>query len=232
MFSFQPCDELPFPIQTTPQNYQISEGNLISFSATTTKEEQLSGASNSRSPKQKGQIRYGSYNRRVLHRDIERKRREEMSKLYVSLRTLLPMEHNKGKSSVSDQMEEATKYIKQMHEKIEKLRSQRDKLKKLHNSSSSSCGTNVESSYDRNGLHNSVAVQRVMDGLEILITNKSPQFELSHVLAQLSERELDVVSCVSTTTNGGFLHKILIKASNRTCLDVWGLHDRLSDTIK
>ncbi|KAL1555033.1 transcription factor bHLH126-like protein [Salvia divinorum] len=242
MFSFQPCDELVFGSPTTPQQHQIMmdhSSNLLSFSATTTREDQPIGTPNLGSPppkpRQKGQSRYGSYNKRVLHRDIERKRREEMSKLCVSLNTLLPVENNKGKSSVSDQMEEATKYIKQMHEKIEGLRTRRDKIKKLYNSSSSSSSrvTNVDiSSDDSSRLHNSVAVHRVMDGLEVIITNKSPQFELSQVLAQLLQRELDVVSCVSTATNGGFLHTIATKANNRNSLDVSGLHDGLNDTIK
>ena len=160
-------------------------------------------------------------------------------------------------------MEEATKYIKQMHEKMEELRTRRDKLKKSYynssSSSSSSRGTNVEfiSDGSTSRLHKGVAVHRIMDGLEIIITTKSPQFELSHVLALLLQRELDVVSCVSTATNGGFLHTIVTKviekkncvfhkytltmiecnalhlqASNRSSLDVWGLHDRLTETIK
>ncbi|KAG6413922.1 hypothetical protein SASPL_126637 [Salvia splendens] len=243
MFSFQPCDELVFGSPTTRQQHQIVmdhsllETNLLSFSSTS-REDQPIGTPNLGSPppppRQKGQARFGSYNKRVLHRDIERKRREEMSKLCVSLNTLLPVENNKGKSSVSDQMEEATKYIKHMHEKMEGLQTRRDKLKKSYYNSSSSRGANVEIISDGSSsrLHNSVAVHRNMDGLEIIITNKSPQFELSHVLAQLLQRELDVVSCVSTATNGGFLHTIVTKASNRSSLDVWGLHDRLNDTIK
>ncbi|XP_047941887.1 transcription factor bHLH126-like [Salvia hispanica] len=247
MFSFQPCDELVFGSPTTPRQHPIMmdhsllETNLLSFSSTS-REDQPIGASNLGSPppppRQKGQTRFGSYNKRVLHRDIERKRREEMSKLCVSLNTLLPVENKKGKSSVSDQMEEATKYIKQMHEKMEELRTRRDKLKKSYynssSSSSSSRGTNVEfiSDGSTSRLHKGVAVHRIMDGLEIIITTKSPQFELSHVLALLLQRELDVVSCVSTATNGGFLHTIVTKASNRSSLDVWGLHDRLTETIK
>ncbi|XP_042001731.1 transcription factor bHLH126-like [Salvia splendens] len=242
MFSFQPCDELVFGSPTTPQQHDqimMDHSNLLSFSSTS-REDQPIGTPNLGSPppppRQKGQTRYGSYNKRVLHRDIERKRREEMSKLCVSLNTLLPVENNKGKSSVSDQMEEATRYIKQMHEKMEGLRTRRDKLKKLYYNSSSSAssrGTNVEISSDGSSrLHNSVAVHRIMDGLEIIITNTSPQFELSHVFAQLLQRELDVVSCVSTATSGGFIHTIVTKASNRSSLDVWGLHDRLNETIK
>lgn len=112
-------------------------------------------------------------------------------------------------------MEEATRYIKQMHEKMEGLRTRRDKLKKVYynsSASSSSRGANVEINSDGSSrLHNSVVVHRIMDGLEIIITSKSPQFELSHVLVQLLQRELDVVSCVSTATNGGFLHTIVTK---------------------
>lgn len=119
------------------------------------------------------------------------------------------------KSSVSNEMEEAVNYIKQKHRKIQELRTRRDNLKKLHSScssSSSSCGKNIQNSDGSNDkLQDSVSVNRVADGFEILITTKSPEFGLSQVLAQLSERELDVVSCVSTAAKAGFLHKVDVK---------------------
>lgn len=107
-----------------------------------------------------------------------------------------------------DKMEEAANYIKQMQKNIEELQSRRDGLKK---SNSSSCqNTNVENS---SSLHSSVAIHEVMDGLEILISSKSPEFELTRVLSELVEREVDVVSCVSTRTKGGYIHKLEIKVS-------------------
>lgn len=158
-----------------------------------------------------------------------------MSTLYASLRTLLPLDHfNKGKSSVCDQMEEAEKYIKQMHKKIEELGSRRDKLKKLYiSSSSSSRRENVEISADVDDtLNNCVSIHKVLHGLEILISNKSPQSKLSPVLAELVERDLDVVSCVSTRTKGGLLHKLQIEATDMVSLDLAALHDRLIEAMK
>lgn len=113
MFSLQLPDELVFAATpTTTQPYQIPqdliidnnpvpipipspmfENNLISFSSITSNEKFVTQTKNSG---RKGQsCRHGSYDRRVMRRDIERKRREQTSKLYASLRALLPVEHNK-----------------------------------------------------------------------------------------------------------------------------------------
>lgn len=119
----------------------------------------------------------------------------------------------KGKSSVCDQMEEAANYIKQMHKKIGDSRSHRDNLKKkLQNSSSS---RENDESFDQGGGDNCIVIHKVVGGLEILINTKSREPELSRLLSELVETQLDVVSCVSTRTKGGFLHKIEVQVNSR-----------------
>ncbi|KAH6828452.1 hypothetical protein C2S53_016937 [Perilla frutescens var. hirtella] len=254
MFSLQPCDELDFQTSTTTyQGYQIKQdddhsllqsNNFISFSANDENRQLVGLTTKVRAQTRRRQADRSSHEgglaRRFVHRDVERKRRQEMSNLFVSLRTLLPLEHlNKGKISVCDQMEEAAKYIKQMHKKVEELGSRRDKLKKLYVSSSSSSSSrrdqNVEISLadgDDTLIHNSVAIHKILHGFEILISNKSPNLELSRVLAELEEIELDVVNCLSTRTGGGFHHKLEIEAMDMASLDLSVLRDRLTEAIK
>ncbi|XP_073306259.1 transcription factor bHLH36-like [Primulina huaijiensis] len=142
--------------------------------------------------------------KRVLHRENERHRRQEMANLYASLRTLLPLEYIKGKRSVSDHMQEAVNYIKHMQERIQELKM---RLEKRSNFS----GTKMASSNSNEKLVNRVVVTPGREGVEILISSSCKSFGLglSGVLQELQARGLNVVSCLSTKENDQrFLHKI------------------------
>lgn len=155
----------------------------------------------------------------VLHREVERKRRQQMSKLHHQI---------KGNRSVCDETEEAESHIKKMEKNNEELKKGRDKLKSwFEYSSSSSSSSNVDEISS-----NSVTVNKIgTDGMEILI--KTEDLELSRVLAELQniDDELDVVTIVSTRINGRFLHKIQVQARDMKNLGVLMLQDRLIKAI-
>ncbi|CAI9768216.1 unnamed protein product [Fraxinus pennsylvanica] len=169
--------------------------------------------------------------RKVLHRDFERQRRQEMKKLYASLRSLLPLEYIKGKRAVSDHMFEAVNYIKDMQKNIKELSLRRDKLKKLY-TSGSICGE--DGSSNSNLLTNCVTVSPCREGFEILINSSSKEgtVPLSRVLVELVLRRLNVVSSVSTRTNDQrFLHRIEAMAGDLTCIDLLALNTILFNLI-
>lgn len=103
-----------------------------------------------------------------------------------------------------DHVGEAVEYINYMQKKIQELRIRRDKLNK---SCDLSAANVARSYYSTDSLPNRVVVNPVHEGLEILISGSS-ELGVSRVMVVLLERGIDVFSCISTKTNGMFLHKI------------------------
>ncbi|KAI5670166.1 hypothetical protein M9H77_10530 [Catharanthus roseus] len=174
--------------------------------------------------------------KRIVHRDIERQRRQEMANLYASLRTLLPLEYIKGKRSLSDQINEAIKYIKYKEKNIEQLNSKKDKMKnffdgndniaegKVGNTSKSSSCSPVDISI-RPCSHG---------GFEILISNQIGEERclLSSVLEVLIEESLTIVNCFCAKVNDKFIQTIQTEAIHNTGFDALNLSRKLSQRIK
>ncbi|KAL7583417.1 transcription factor bHLH118 [Lactuca sativa] len=157
--------------------------------------------------------------KKMVHREIERQRRQEMSQLYASLRGLLPIEFVKGNRSVSDHMNQAVHYIKQKEESIKEISTKRDRLKKPFDTNESSM----------NQLSNTVSVKFCNGGVEILINSCSIEegFALSQVLDAVMEEGLNIVSCSSTKVNNRLLHSIRSEVSEKAFIDPLMLQQRL-----
>ncbi|OVA12289.1 Myc-type [Macleaya cordata] len=171
--------------------------------------------------------------KKIMHRDVERQRREAMANLYKSLRSLLPHEYLKGKRSIGDHVNEATKYIRNLQNKIQELGEKRDRMKiKLSSASSNNSSTTADQHHhhhpdveraisfpDHHHLNRvAVTVQQCLVGIEIVISYcelgfggvGSSVFSLSKVLDQLVHEEgLNVISCVSTKVQQTSFHTIL-----------------------
>ncbi|KAK4718401.1 hypothetical protein R3W88_016739 [Solanum pinnatisectum] len=174
--------------------------------------------------------------KKVMHREIERQRRQEMSTLYASLRQQLPLENIKGKRSTSDQILEAANYIEQLQKNVKNLEEKREKLMK------ESIGLSNVDGNPKSGSSTSrdsspaaiVTVKECLDGMEILV-NCGLGFRLSRVLQVLLQQGLSIVNCSCTKTNtSSVLHTIRTEVSSTDqprIINVDVIQQKLKDII-
>ncbi|KAL5142570.1 Transcription factor bHLH118 [Glycine soja] len=168
---------------------------------------------------------YSNEHKKMIHKEIERQRRQEMATFYASLRSLLPLEFIKGKRSISDHMNEAVNYIKHMQKHIKELGAKRDELKKLSNHSN-----NMENNHE--GLHTScnftVHEKNGIMGIEITSVFREEKPKISKLLQFLTEEGLEVVSFFSTEVNGRLLHSVQCEVNHSNSVDPSELRKKVS----
>ncbi|CAN1158981.1 Transcription factor bHLH120 [Linum perenne] len=160
--------------------------------------------------------------RNVVHRDVERQRRKEMANLHGSLRSLLPSHYIKGKRAVSDHMQAATDYIRELQRRTKELGAKRDELKSNSTISKTSYTNDEASSSSRTTTYGSVVVlvQPCLIGMEVMINgNGDDHHQLSRVLKLLMEQGLNVVTFDSVRVNDRLIHTIQSEVSDSSCID-------------
>ncbi|ESQ43363.1 hypothetical protein EUTSA_v10015297mg [Eutrema salsugineum] len=140
----------------------------------------------------------------MMHREIERQRRQEMASLYASLRSLLPLNFIQGKRSTSDQVNEAVNYIKYLQRKIKELSSRRDELMLL------SRGSFLDDSKDEMEMMNHVMVRQCLVGVEIVFSSRccGGQPQLSSVFQVLCENGLCLLNSISSIVDDRLIYTI------------------------
>ncbi|KAJ9539696.1 hypothetical protein OSB04_026202 [Centaurea solstitialis] len=150
--------------------------------------------------------------KKMEHREIERKRRQEMANLCSSLRSLLPLDFIKGKRSMSEHMNQAVNYVKHLEENIKGLKKTRDEIKKTYpritDSSSVAQNTNIKSESSSRDPPITVTVECSHGVIEVLVTSNCTGFPISRVMKALVQEGLNVISCNSTKVNERLIHSI------------------------
>ncbi|CAH8384622.1 unnamed protein product [Eruca vesicaria subsp. sativa] len=174
--------------------------------------------------------------KKLLHRDIERQRRQEMATLFASLRTHLPLQYIKGKRAVSDHVNGAVNFIKDTETRIKELSARRDELSRetcqTYNSGPDPAGTT--GSELGNSYPASVMVQPCVSGFEVAVSSNSSGPEalpLSRVLEVLQEQGLEVISSLTTRVNERLMHNIQVEVNSFGCLDLAWLQQKLVEEL-
>ncbi|KAK2973452.1 hypothetical protein RJ640_007953, partial [Escallonia rubra] len=163
--------------------------------------------------------------KKIMHRDAERHRRQKMATLFGSLRSLLPPEHVKGKRSASDHMHEATIYIRHLQKRIEGLNGKREDLREEALLVTSDCSPSSQRC--------NVTVRTCRVGVEVVVSTptitKSGLPPLSTLLSVLHGEGLDIINCISCKVNERLLHTIEAKVIDDRSIDPSELQQKLAD---
>ncbi|CAH2077985.1 unnamed protein product [Thlaspi arvense] len=173
--------------------------------------------------------------KKLLHRDIERQRRQEMATLFASLRTHLPLQYIKGKRAVSDHVNGAVSFIKDTETRIKELSARRDELSRetgqryKWNPDPEETGPELGKSDPA-----SLMVQPCVSGFEVVVSSNSsgPQaLPLSRVLEALQEQGLEIISSLTTRVNERLMHNIQVEVNSFGCLDIAWLQHKLVEKL-
>ncbi|KAK9672708.1 hypothetical protein RND81_12G118800 [Saponaria officinalis] len=170
--------------------------------------------------------------RKMIHREIERQRRQEMSDLCASLRSTLPTEYIKGKRATSDHLAGAVNYIKDLEKNVKELSNKRDQLRTSIESTSfkhEGGGVGGSMSYSTPPCPGTVVMLPRLGGLDIEINvgYDNQGFSLSTALQVILDEGLDIASYTSTKVDDRLVHNIVCEVNDMACIDIDGLHHRL-----
>ncbi|CAL9243158.1 unnamed protein product [Arabidopsis halleri] len=168
---------------------------------------------------------------KMMHRETERQRRQEMASLYASLRSLLPLHFIKGKRSTSDQVNEAVNYIKYLQRRIKELSMRRDELMVLSRGSFlGSSNDDSKEEVEMMSRKNHVVVRQCLVGVEIVFSSRccggQPRF--SSVLQVLSEHGLCLLNSISSIVDDRLIYTIQAEVNDMALMiDLAELEKRL-----
>ncbi|KAI4343286.1 hypothetical protein MLD38_027812 [Melastoma candidum] len=143
--------------------------------------------------------------KKVIHREIERLRRQEMASLYGSIRSHLPLQFLKGKRSISDHILETVNYIRHLRSGIQMLSEKRDELKRKMEPK----GNQAEPSEVLCDSRDIVMISPCVEGVEVMVsTHCGEGIPPSRILQAMLRGGLDVTSFNSVRINERVVYSI------------------------
>ncbi|CAJ1961698.1 unnamed protein product [Sphenostylis stenocarpa] len=142
---------------------------------------------------------------RVDRKIIERDRRNQMKALYRKLNSLVPHQRSKVAISLTDQLEEATNYIKKLQMNVEKMKEKKNMLLGIERPT-----VRMKGGGERVGLKSPrVEIQQMGSALEVvLITGLYSEFMFSETIRILHEEGVDVVNASYKVIEDTVFHSI------------------------
>ncbi|XP_010442686.1 PREDICTED: transcription factor bHLH120 [Camelina sativa] len=172
--------------------------------------------------------------KKLLHRNIERQRRQEMAILFASLRNQLPQKYIKGKRAMSDHVNGAVTFIKDTQTRIKELSARRDELKRETGDPTTSQTRSGSGSGSSRSEPATVMVQPCVSGFEVVVTSSASGLEawpLSRVLEVLHEQGLEVISSLTARVNERLMYTIQVEVNSFGCFDLAWLQQKLIDEL-
>ncbi|KAL7146429.1 hypothetical protein ABFS83_06G040400 [Erythranthe nasuta] len=193
----------------------------------------LGGNENGKIPKKlEKNIIEDQLKKKRLHREVERQRRQEISTLYASLRSVLPPQHIKGKRSTTDQIDEAAKYIRHLQNNVKEMGVKIGNLKRWSTKNESEKG-NPSKILPIVNVNYVTVLQTCSVGVEVLISTSGDILGLSRIMQLLLQQGLIVVSCSFTKFDGRLLYTIQSEVLDyNTGVDIQMLQRKLQDKIR
>ncbi|XP_023542777.1 uncharacterized protein LOC111802586 [Cucurbita pepo subsp. pepo] len=158
---------------------------------------------------------------------IERNRRAEMKALFSRLHSLVPNQSStEAETTLLDQLENATNYIKQLKENVEKLKEKKEKLMKLGEES-------ARRSEIKARLLVQVEAHQVGSSLEFLLTTGSEyHLVLKQILQLLQENGTQIVYINHSTVKDRVFHKIIAEMVGEGTTSESTEGERICETVK
>ncbi|XVF40480.1 hypothetical protein PTKIN_Ptkin01aG0117000 [Pterospermum kingtungense] len=159
---------------------------------------------------------------RIDRKLIERNRRNQMKALYSKLNSIVPHTNSRESTSLPDQLDEATNYIKRLQINLERMKERKDSLMGVERS------TNTNTSAQKSP---NIQIHEMGSSLVIgLTTASNSHFIFNETIRILHEEGAEIANANFSVVGDTIFHTIHLMVGESTA-DVYGAA-RVSERLK